>query len=306
MYTSVSNYFQGFSQDLEGLVDFMYLDIRNLVTIGIGNMIEDQTSGDPADIAVTLPFVFKDTGAAAAATDIRTDFTTVKANPGLPSAASYGPLTKLHLLPADLNTLFSSQASSNESTLTTTSEFSDEATWPADAQLALYSMAWAMGPAFGQGGKWPNFRADCAAKNWSKAASDCHMDDSANPGLVPRNWVNEILFIFAARAVANGRDLTQLTFPSFLLTNGTLLDMGSQPQPARWATLQQGASGQAVTSLQTLLFGAGAAQITGNFDSATDAAVRTFQGAHTDNQGNPLGVDGVVGPQTWRALVLAN
>ena len=41
-------------------------------------------------------------------------------------------------------------------------------------------------------------------------------------------------------------------------------------------------------------------------DQPTDAAVRTFQGSHVDNNGNPLTVDGQVGAQTWRALVLAN
>jgi peptidoglycan hydrolase-like protein with peptidoglycan-binding domain len=58
--------------------------------------------------------------------------------------------------------------------------------------------------------------------------------------------------------------------------------------------------------MQTLLFGAGSASITGSFDDATVQAVKTFQSSHTDRDGNPLTQDGVVGGNTWRALVFAN
>jgi len=63
--------------------------------------------------------------------------------------------------------------------------------------------------------------------------------------------------------------------------------------------LEAGASGPAVTALQTEL----AAKlrqdipITGQFDAATTEAVRAFQ----DHAG--IGVDGIVGPATWRNLV---
>jgi len=73
------------------------------------------------------------------------------------------------------------------------------------------------------------------------------------------------------------------------------LDLESPPS---MPTLRQGSRGSAVTDLQRRLaaagFSAGAAD--GIFGSLTDAAVRSFQRARG------LGVDGIVGPQTWGQL----
>jgi peptidoglycan hydrolase-like protein with peptidoglycan-binding domain/GH25 family lysozyme M1 (1,4-beta-N-acetylmuramidase) len=69
---------------------------------------------------------------------------------------------------------------------------------------------------------------------------------------------------------------------------------GSEP------TLSEGATGSAVQTLQTRLNVWGAKlTVDGNFGADTLAAVKAFQTAHH------LTVDGVVGPQTWAAL-LAN
>lgn len=63
-------------------------------------------------------------------------------------------------------------------------------------------------------------------------------------------------------------------------------------------TLRQGSSGDAVKILQTGLNGRGYALIAdGVFGPATDNAVRRFQAD------NGLAVDGIVGPQTWSALL---
>ena len=64
-------------------------------------------------------------------------------------------------------------------------------------------------------------------------------------------------------------------------------------------TLQRGSSGDHVVQLQTLLLqlgydGVGSAD--GAFGPATDAGVRAFQGDKS------LGVDGIVGPNTWKAI----
>jgi len=42
--------------------------------------------------------------------------------------------------------------------------------------------------------------------------------------------------------------------------------------------------------------------IDGDFGPLTDGAVRAFQRDNVDQQGNPLKVDGIVGPRTWCAL----
>ena len=60
-------------------------------------------------------------------------------------------------------------------------------------------------------------------------------------------------------------------------------------------TLQRGATGPAVTAVQTAV----GATAGGSFGDTTVSAVSAFQGAHG------LAGDGVVGPQTWRALLKA-
>lgn len=62
-------------------------------------------------------------------------------------------------------------------------------------------------------------------------------------------------------------------------------------------TLRQGSRGAAVSQLQQKLRAKGFnVSVDGDFGPKTAAAVRAFQQAHH------LGVDGVVGPNTWRAL----
>jgi len=66
----------------------------------------------------------------------------------------------------------------------------------------------------------------------------------------------------------------------------------------RYPTLRQGASGEWVEYLQTLLAGqlTGGVRVTGHFGPDTDDAVRTFQ------QGTNLHIDGIVGEDTWHML----
>jgi peptidoglycan hydrolase-like protein with peptidoglycan-binding domain len=68
---------------------------------------------------------------------------------------------------------------------------------------------------------------------------------------------------------------------------------------ATWPTVQQGATGERVKSIQYLLNQRGASlSVDGDFGPATNSAVRSFQSSHG------LAVDGVVGPNTWSALIV--
>ena len=50
MHPAILAAWQTFNTPIEGMVPFMYLDTKGLVTIGMGNLI------DPISVAVTLPF----------------------------------------------------------------------------------------------------------------------------------------------------------------------------------------------------------------------------------------------------------
>lgn len=76
--------------------------------------------------------------------------------------------------------------------------------------------------------------------------------------------------------------------------------VGSQTWPALVVTVRQGSTGEAVKAVQSQLNAHGAAPalaVDGNFGAGTHTAVRSFQTR------NALTVDGVVGPNTWKALV---
>jgi hypothetical protein len=68
-----------------------------------------------------------------------------------------------------------------------------------------------------------------------------------------------------------------------------------------WPTVQNGNTGNRVKTVQWLLNAQANAGLTadGNFGARTLAAVKAFQSAHS------LSADGIVGPNSWKALILA-
>ena len=74
--------------------------------------------------------------------------------------------------------------------------------WPADAQLALLSMAWTLGPAAAQTGAFgqlKNLGTACAAEHFDAAAASCAMASATGA----RNKANAVLFINAACVVVD-------------------------------------------------------------------------------------------------------
>src|SRR5208283_3890003 len=53
MLPSVQSSFRAFNTSFEGLVPYMYLDIKGLVNVAVGNLV------DPVEMAQALPFRFK-------------------------------------------------------------------------------------------------------------------------------------------------------------------------------------------------------------------------------------------------------
>lgn len=206
MYSSVQSQFRAFNEPFEGSIPYMYLDVKGLVTVGVGNLI------DPVELASALAFTFKNKpgiatpGAPASQDQIAAEWQKIKGNTSLAQRGhlACAPITDLELGDDPLNALILKRLTQNENFLKRQQPFAQFDTWPADAQLALLSMAWAMGPAAPL--NFHHFCAACASLDFTTAAAQCEMNTAENPGVIPRNNANQKLFQNAAAVLAGGPD----------------------------------------------------------------------------------------------------
>jgi Putative peptidoglycan binding domain len=202
MWDSVLAAFHGFTVPLEGETPYMYTDVRGLVTTGIGNLI------DPIGTALNLPWKHAD-GSLASQQEVIDAWNTVKqAWPGVQSAASQ-KLTNIRLDDNAIADLVAQRLKQNDAILR--ERYPNYPNWPADAQLGLNSMAWAMGPAF----NFPDFSlaVNKSPPDFKSAADLSHMNETGNPGLIPRNQANRQLFLNAAEALARHDNPAKLWYP---------------------------------------------------------------------------------------------
>lgn len=208
MRDAVRNAFVGFTVPMEGSVPFMYLDVRGLVTCAIGLLVE------PVYVALALPWRRQD-GSAATQSDIVQDWSDVKASQDmrLRGGWAFRNVAKLRLDEAGIQSATMATLHRMESHLMSRFPKWDE--WPADAQLATLSMSWACGPAF----NFPNLVASLQQQDWFGASTQCHIRDTDNPGVKPRNAANTILYQNAAVVAHDGLDLDVLQWPRDLWTS---------------------------------------------------------------------------------------
>lgn len=193
MQSAVRSVWRQFNEPLEGLTNWMYLDIKGLVTTGMGNLI------DPVDAAVRLTWRSPD-GTVATPDLVHQEWTRIKTNLRLAhqGAQAARRVATLHLDDADIEALILAKLDHDEAILKANPAFADFDDWPADAQLGLLSMGWAMGPGFGP--RFPHFSCACAAGDFATAAQDCAISTAGNPGVASRNAANRQAFLFAATA----------------------------------------------------------------------------------------------------------
>jgi GH24 family phage-related lysozyme (muramidase) len=181
----VAEGFPAFTARFEGTVPTPYLDVKGFVTTGIGNLI------DPVGTSLPLPWLRAD-GSPASQDEIRADWQRVKAMPiGKLASAYAGPL---HLDDAAVAALVDKTLRSNAAYLAKT--FPDLPSYPADAQTAILSMAWAVGA--GWPAKFPGCAAAVRARDWKTAAESCAISTAGNAGVAPRNAADRGLFLSAA------------------------------------------------------------------------------------------------------------
>ncbi len=205
MRDSVKAAFVAFTEAFEGSVATMYLDVKGLVTVAIGNLI------DPVGAALDMPFLHKD-GSLASRSEIGAEWRLMKTNRSLSILGwtAAAKIATLHLGPDGISAVVQKKLAANEAYLVEMKgRFPDFSTWPADAQLAVLSMAWACGPAF----QFPKFEACMHARDFAGAATFCHMEDSHNAGLRPRNAADLVLLANAAAVEAACADPAVLHYP---------------------------------------------------------------------------------------------
>ena len=221
MYPSVKSYFIAFNQAIEDRIDYMYLDIKGLVTVGIGNLIDVENAGDKKNLEkimkelVTLPFVYKkgqrDAGKPASKADIEAEWKRVKDKQELAKrgAPFFSDLTKLELQAIDH--LVFKTANTMERELKMDPAFQGFDQWPADAQLGLLSMSWALG-ATKLKANWPHLKTACKQQDFDAVLKHSEIHTAGNPGVVKRNIANRRLFNNAAAVLANkGRNPAENT-----------------------------------------------------------------------------------------------
>ncbi|MDQ2780956.1 MAG: hypothetical protein M3Y26_00240 [Actinomycetota bacterium] len=215
MRDSVRSNFIAFTSVLEGVVDHMYLDVLGLVTVAIGNLVDGSPGPAPWLPATHLPFVRRD-GLLASQDDIISSWRAVK---GDPKAAKFGHRyaerirgNDVRLTEAGISEVVLAKLDANDRQLA--ARFPGFADWPADAQLATHSMAWACGAAF----RFPRLEAHLRARDFDAAVNECHMNETGNAGLRPRNAANKTLYANAARVHAYHLD-PELHWPAVLSTD---------------------------------------------------------------------------------------
>lgn len=205
----------------------MYLDVKGLITTGVGNLI------DPLPAALRLPWKRWD-GTPAARSDIEAEWRRLKSQPKLAKMHHKyaGMISSLRLTDADIDALVAAKLASNEVEIKR--HFPDWDSFPADAQLAILSLAWACGPSFAP--KWPGLSMLIRARNWRAAGTQpvdsdgrikrapCDIKSEGNPGVIPRNRLQRAHFVEAASDIAR-------QFPAVLHGPCTLAALNAKWQP---------------------------------------------------------------------------
>lgn len=194
----VRSYFVAFSAPLEGVIPWMYLDVRGLVTTAIGALI------DPVSLALPLPWVRGD-GSRATEVEVRAEWARIKSATWLAKAGAGKAkgLCALRLTEQGVADVTLSRLDGMAGELARRAPgFAD---WPAAAQLAALSMAWAVG-ADGLTRGFPRCWAALCAERFGEAAGECAIRTEGNPGVAPRNERNRLLLLAAQHQVDTGED----------------------------------------------------------------------------------------------------
>ncbi len=168
----------------ERFISHFYLDTKNKVTIGVGQMIPDANSAVPLKLTID--------GKAATDAQKKACWTTIKGKtPGQP-ADSYAKDTKCRMSEADAKVLLKERLQLAVSDLEKRFPALDKYPW--DAQDALLDMMFNIGLTKFNETEWPSLFKAVRNKDWKTAATECSRKD------VPEDRNAEIKQLFESAA----------------------------------------------------------------------------------------------------------
>lgn len=245
MREAIKKAFFDYTVSHEGYTPFMYADSLNLVTTGVGNLIDASarnsrdTSPSAMAPAMKLPWKLKGdgwtsknptVGRLATPEEVIEEWSNVKLDPmqGKNGGFAYANKTKLTLSMEDIQSLFDETREKMENALRS-KYFPNYDEWPADAQVAIMSMSWAMGPE-NLGNQFVNLRnaLNQNPPNFAAAAKSAEIKNFgslSSPNTF--NGRNYTMFMNAADVQANGGDRDTLFFQSGSIPKG-----GPNPTPS--------------------------------------------------------------------------
>jgi GH24 family phage-related lysozyme (muramidase) len=167
------------TRKFEGVIPHFYLDIKGLVTIGYGCLME------PEFRAATLP-MYTPGGIPATPSEVVQDWRRVKlarhlAAQGWKAAAK---VAQLRMTDLSMERLMEDRATTLEHHLR--KAYPQWDSLPPEAQLAILLMGWAIGSDLAK--KFPRFTNAVNGGNWHEAVRQCKIKgEETNRGLKPRN-----------------------------------------------------------------------------------------------------------------------
>lgn len=213
--------FRAFTRRHEAEVDRLYCDHKGLPTFGLGQLVRA-----PAD-TLPIPWRRRD-GTLATSEEKLADWHRVRDFPGAARLGRHipeGPTT-LRVSPEDLTRLFEARRDGNARELAR--RFPGLPGWPAPAQFAVMSLAWAAGTGF----DFPRCAAALAREDFLEAAVEVLINEVRTQGVKARNDMNRKLLLDAYQLGAGDPDTLDLVERPRAEVNARLAAALGQQAPA--------------------------------------------------------------------------
>ncbi len=205
MRPHVEQIWPAFNEDLEGIFDFMYVDIKRLVSTAMGIMIE------PIELALKLQWMMGDRRATLE--EVAHDWNEINSreeqlwNVFAPGQAKY---TKVRLTPEGIEAIVRDRLYANIAYVKRF--FPNWDLWPSDAQLGTASLFWGLGAGLDK--TRPAFVRAANRGDWTTAKMHAHMNETNNKSIAARNRKQDICFDNAQVVMDRNQDPVLLFWPN--------------------------------------------------------------------------------------------